>query len=255
METIEILNEQDLADKEHTVGELAAADICKAEVFKKYGLDFCCGGRKSLKQACEEKNLDISQIEKELQEASRQKTTSKSFDFNRWELDFLADYIYNEHHKYYYEEKAVITELMEKVVGHHGTAHPYLKNIAAWYATLQNELDAHFLKEEKILFPYIKNLVQSKRTGKPLSAGCIRDIREPLQVMEADHEAAGQILCEINGLTNSYTPPSNACNSFALLYHKLKALEEDLHQHIHLENNILFTKASLLEKELLNMNK
>lgn len=200
------------------------------------------------------KNLNVSQLEKELHEASQQKTTLKGFDFNRWELDFLVDYIYNEHHKYCYEEGPVIADLMEKVVSHHGSAHHYLKNIAAWYATLQNELNTHFLKEEKILFPHIKQLVEAKKANTPLHKDGIQDVSEPLQMMEADHEAAGQILYEINGLTNNYAPPSTACNSFTLLYHKLEALEEDLHQHIHLENNILFPKAALLEKELKKLN-
>lgn len=254
MKTIENLNVQHLPDTEPTVGELAAADIRKAEVFKKYGLDFCCGGKKSLRQACEEKNINLSQIEKELQEVSQQRMPSKGFDFNRWEIDFLADYIYNEHHKYYYEEAPVIAGLMEKVVNHHCAAHPYLKNIAVWYSALREELDLHFTMEEKIFFPYIKQLAQAKRTNTPVTEGYVQDISEPLQMMEEDHEAAGQILCEINGLTNQYTPPEDACNSFTLLYHKLKTLEDDLHQHIHLENNILFPKAILLEKELKKLN-
>jgi len=233
-----------------TLGELAASDIRKAEVFKKYGLDFCCGGKKSLKQACEEKNININQVEQELQQASQQKPISKGFDYNRWELDFLTDYIYNEHHKYFYEEDPVIADLMDKVVNHHVDAHPFLKNVSAWYIQLQTELNAHFLKEEEIVFPHIKELVQAKKTNSPVKENGIDDINGPLQMMEAEHEAAGEILEQINGITNNYTVPTDGCNSFKLLYHKLKALEEDLHQHIHLENNILFPKAAKLEKEL-----
>ena len=233
-----------------TLGELAAADIRKAEVFKKYGLDFCCGGKKSLRQACEDKSLNITQVEQELQEALQQKPVSKGLDFNRWELDFLADYIYNEHHKYFYDEDPVIADLLDKVVAQHVDKHPFLKNVSAWYIRLQNELNAHFLKEEKIIFPHIKDLVLAKKTNTQPKEDGINDISGPLQMMEAEHEVAGEILEQINGITNYYTPPADACNSFNLLYQKLKALEEDLHQHIHLENNILFPKAAKLEKEL-----
>ena len=129
--------------------------------------------------------------------------------------------------------------------------HPFLQKLSAMFKTLQSELSAHFLKEEKIIFPHIKNLVNAKKTNTAPVMDGIDNIQTPLQVMEADHEAAGGLLAEMRALTNGYTLPADACNSFALLYHKMKALEEDLHQHIHLENNILFAKAAKLEKELL----
>jgi regulator of cell morphogenesis and NO signaling len=249
-----VLIKKNNADEGPTLGELAAADIRKAEVFKKYGLDFCCGGKKSLKQACEENNLDAAKIEKELQEASQTRSTGTSFDFNRWGIDFLADYIYNEHHRYWYDEEPVISDLLKKVVSHHGPTHPELEKVASLYTTLRQELNAHFMKEERVLFPHIKELVRAKATRSFVMPTGIKNINEPLQMMEADHEAAGEILVELRKVTNDYTHPEDACNSFGLLYHKLKSLEEDLHQHIHLENNILFPKALLLHKELEKMN-
>jgi regulator of cell morphogenesis and NO signaling len=238
-------------EKGATVGELAAADIRKAEVFKKYGIDFCCGGKKTLKQACLELNLDGNKIEKELQQVTEQvEGRSKSFDFNRWSADFLVDYIYNEHHLFYYDENPVIAELLEKVTNHHGAKHPELFKVEELYRKLQQELNAHFLKEERVLFPHIKNLVQAKKTMTfPMPLG-INNIEQPVHVMEEEHEGAGTILRAINETTNNYTPPADACRSFTLLYHKLKNLEEDLHQHIHLENNILFPKAAALEQDL-----
>jgi regulator of cell morphogenesis and NO signaling len=246
-----VLITKNVDEKGTTVGALAAADIRKAEVFKKYGIDFCCGGKKTLKQACAELNLDATKIEKELQQASEQvEGRSKSFDFNRWSADFLVDYIYNEHHQFYYDENPVIAELLEKVANHHGANHPELFKIEELYRKLQQELNAHFLKEERVLFPHIKNLVQAKKTMTfPMPLG-INNIEQPVQMMEEEHEEAGTILRAINEATNNYTPPADACKSYSLLYHKLKNLEEDLHQHIHLENNILFPKAEALEQDL-----
>jgi len=244
-----VLIQKNGVDEAPTLGELAASDIRKAEVFKKYGLDFCCGGKKSLKQACEEKNLDASVIEKELLEVS-QGTRKASFDFNKWQLDFLADYIFNEHHQYWYSEEPVISQLVYKVAGHHGEHHPFLIRVSELYTTLKHELNTHFMKEEKVLFPHIKQLVKAKPTATAPDT-FIENINQPLEMMEADHEAAGELLAEIRKITNDYTLPLGACNSFGLVYHKLKSLEEDLHQHIHLENNILFPKAARLHKELI----
>jgi regulator of cell morphogenesis and NO signaling len=245
-----VLIKKNHADEGPTIGELAASDIRKAEVFKKYGLDFCCGGKKSLQQACEENNLDKNLIEKELLQAS-QNEAKTAFDFNKWELDFLADYIYNQHHRYWYDEEPVISELVDKVANHHGENHAELLKVKDMYTTLRQELNAHFMKEEKVLFPHIKQLVKAKQTNTQPDT-IIEDINEPLHMMEADHEAAGELLEEIRKTTNDYALPSDACNSFGLMYHKLKSLEEDLHQHIHLENNILFPKAALLHKQLIN---
>jgi regulator of cell morphogenesis and NO signaling len=244
-----VLIQKNGTEVDPTLGKLAAADIRKAEVFKKYGLDFCCGGKKSLRQACEEKNLDVSVIEKELLEVSQ--THGKAgFDFNNWQLDFLTDYIYNEHHQYWYNEEPAITELVQKVAGHHGKQHKELLRVNELYLILRHELNTHFLKEEKVLFPHIKQLVAIQENTSAAKAILV-NIDEPLQMMEADHEVAGELLSEIRKTTNNYTLPSDACNSFKLLYHKLKSLEEDLHQHVHLENNILFPKASLLHKQII----
>lgn len=253
MKTLEVVDVPAFAQIESegiTLGKLVAKDIRNAEVFKRHGLDFCCGGKKSLKQACEEIDLDIAIIEKELHAATQTQSSKASFDFNRWGLDFLADYIFNEHHQYWYDEEPVISDLLKKVVNHHGATHPELRKLDTLFATIQQALNVHFAKEEQIIFPHIKNLVEAKKTSTPLKQDVINDIEGPLQMMEAEHEAAGDLLEQVRRITNNYTPPADACNSFTLLYHKLSALEEDLHQHIHLENNILFVKAAKLEKEL-----
>lgn len=231
-----------------TVGQIAAKDIRKAEVFKKYGIDFCCGGKKSLKQVCEEKGLSLTTVEAELEGVKQ--TVQASENYDRWNPDFLADYIFNRHHQYYYDEAPVIGELLEKVVGHHGDRFPELEDVYRLFVTLVQELNSHFAKEEKVLFPFIKALVRAKQSGNADELKNHFSIAGAVQMMEADHDAAGGILAELNGITNNYTAPEGACNSFQFLYKKLEELEDDLHQHIHLENNILFPKALALEKEL-----
>lgn len=229
-----------------SIGELAAKDIRKAEVFKKYGIDFCCGGKKSLKQACEEAGADLALVQAELSKPAG--TTTSSNDFTGWTPSFLADYIFNQHHQYYYRQQPVIADLLEKVVNRHGSHFPELITLMGLYKELVGELNTHFYKEEKVLFPFIRSFQTATETAPAKSVDNL-SLREPVQMMEADHEMAGEILAGINKLTNNYTPPANACNSFQFLYAKLKELQDDLHIHIHLENNILFPKALAMEKE------
>jgi regulator of cell morphogenesis and NO signaling len=236
-------------EKGETVGEIAAKDIRKAEVFKKYGIDFCCGGKKSLKEVCAEKGLDAATVEAELNNTI-QTTAAPAFNYNSWDADFLADYIYNQHHKFYYTEEPTITGLVEKVADHHGDSDNSLLRLREVYRTLRQELNTHFMKEERVLFPFIKAVAQAKKTGDTSSLQQLPSITEPVQMMESDHEAAGELLAEMQRLTNNYTAPVWACNSFQFMMRKLKELDEDLHQHIHLENNILFPKALAIEKEL-----
>ena len=236
-------------DEGETVGQIVAKDIRKAEVFKKYGIDFCCGGKKSLQQACSEANVDVATVEAALQNTTA-RGGSAAVDYNRWAPDFLADYIYNQHHKYYYEEGPIIAELLRKVLSRHGQSHPYLLQLFDTYSYLATDLSGHFMKEEKVVFPFIKALVTAKNTGDRSVLNSQPSLTEPVQMMEADHEAAGDLLVQIRKLTNDYTPPAESCNSFQLLYKKLEDLEADLHQHIHLENNVLFPKALEIEKSL-----
>ncbi|GAA4334616.1 iron-sulfur cluster repair di-iron protein [Flaviaesturariibacter amylovorans] len=231
-----------------TIGEIAAKDLRKAKVFRKYGIDFCCGGKKSLSQTCAEKGLDLAALEAELDGVARSGAPAENFD--RWDPAFLADYIYNKHHRYYYDEAPVIANLLNKVYEHHGSVFPQLTKLKEAWNELANELGGHFAKEEKVLFPFIRVLVQAQTTGDMAPLRQQFSLREPVQMMEADHEAAGELLQNIRSLTNGYTPPEGTCNSFALLYRKLEDLEGDLHQHIHLENNVLFPKALKLEQSL-----
>ncbi len=235
-----------------TIGEIVAKDVRKAEVFKKYGIDFCCGGKKSLQEACSEKGLSLETIESELNTQLPIARAPQMTKFDKWDIDFLADYIYNKHHKFWYAEEPIISGLVNKVADHHGSSDDDLLKIRKVYNTLANELNTHFMKEEKIVFPFIKALMNATKTGDKSLLENQMSISEPIRIMESDHEATGDLLKQIRTLTNDFTPPEHACNSYRFMYTKLQALEEDLHQHIHLENNILFAKTLALEKELRN---
>ncbi|MEO8761058.1 MAG: iron-sulfur cluster repair di-iron protein [Bacteroidia bacterium] len=241
----------DTGVKSKTMGELVTSDYRKAEVFRKFGLDFCCGGNRTVKEACDKKGLNVAEVEAAIAEVDKSAVVKKH-DFNSWELDFLADYIVNTHHKYVREAMPMLNEFSAKVARVHGNTHPEVIEIAKHYNVIAEELMAHMPKEENILFPYIKEMVAAKRNGTPLAKTGFGSIKNPIQMMELEHTAVGESMEKVHELSGGYTPPSDACSSYKVLFAKLKEFEEDLHEHIHLENNILFSKAIKMEEELLS---
>lgn len=233
---------------EETLGEIAAKDLRKAQIFKKYGLDFCCGGKKTVKEACNEKGLDVTKIEQELQQADKI-PASRPLPYNEWGLDFLVDYIVNTHHSYVKKNLPDIRAYAEKVMKVHGRHHPELLTIHKWVEFIYSELMAHMVQEETQLFPYIKELVARGNNGFAMQTLQAGSIQKTIGLMENEHEAVGKGLAEIRILTNNYTLPEDACASYSLLYRMLDEFEEDLHLHVHLENNILFPKALKIEKQ------
>ncbi len=236
-------------ENDETLGQIAAKDLRKAQVFKKYGLDFCCGGKKTVKEACAEKGLDVAKVEKELQQADTM-PSSRPLPYGDWSLDFLADYIVNTHHSYVHKNLPDIKAYAEKVMKVHGNRHPELIRIHQLVGEIYTELMAHMVKEEKVLFPYIKELVAVKSNTQPLHAAAFGTVQNPINMMEMEHELVGKSLEEIRQLSNNYLLPEDACASYSLLYRMLDEFEDDLHLHIHLENNILFPKALEIEKKL-----
>lgn len=237
------------APPDQTLGQLAAEDIRKARVFKKYDLDFCCGGTATLKDACTKKGLDIARLEQELRDADTM-SASRPFLYNEWPLDFLADYIVNIHHGYVKENLPDLKFYAEKVAKAHGRHHPELIQIQRLVKDVDDELTQHLLKEEKILFPYIKALTTAAKTGQPLHQAGFVTVQYPIRMMETEHEIVGKNLARIRELSADYLLPEGACNSYRLLYRLLEEFEDDLHVHVHLENNILFPKALELENRL-----
>lgn len=232
------------AADEETVGEIAAKDIRKAEVFKKLGIDFCCGGKKTLKEVAAAAGLEEEQLRKKLEDAEGMTTGHTAHAFDKWDLGFLADYICNVHHRYIREQGPVIEQLADKVAQRHGAEHHELMKLAEGMHAFMADLYSHLEKEEQVLFPIIKKL--EKGEGElPQRA------KEAVGYMEREHEDAGEEMRHFRQLTADYKLPANACNSYTYLYEKIKEFENDLFQHIHLENNILFPKAVKLEQEQL----
>lgn len=236
-------------ENDETLGQLAAKDIRKAEVFKKYGLDFCCGGKKTVKEACAEKGLDVTKVEQELQQADKT-STSHPIPYDEWNLDFLADYIVNTHHSYIRKKLPDITAYANKVMKVHGDRHPELIEINKLVKAVNSELTDHLEKEERVLFPYIKELVRADKNTPPPQVAQFKSIQDIISQHEKEHEVVGGNLNTIRKLSSNYTLPEDACASYSLLYRMLDEFEEDIHLHIHLENNILFPKATALEKDI-----
>jgi regulator of cell morphogenesis and NO signaling len=237
------------SSSEPTIGELVAKDFRKAEIFKKYNLDFCCGGKKTVTQACNDKKIDYMTVEKELKEIDVvNKTQTQIFD--EWNLDFLADYILNTHHQYVKKAIPLLLEYTAKVAKVHGGNHPEVIAIAQKFNECAEELSGHMCKEEQILFPYIKQLVLAKSNNSKKPYTNFGSVKNPINMMEHEHDAVGEIFREIKELSNNYTPPEDSCATYKVSFLKLKEFEDDLHQHIHLENNILFPKSIELEKQL-----
>ncbi len=225
----------DITDK--TIGNLVAEDYRYAAVFQKHGIDFCCGGGASLRAACEKRGLDPMLLERDLIRAVQDHGKSDD-DPNAWPLDRLIGHILEKHHAYLRRTLPVLTAYARKVARVHGESDPEVIEIASLIEALSAELEQHMMKEERILFPVIVNAAAARRGGMlPESIG------RPIQVMEAEHEAAGDILHTLRTLSHDYTPPAHACNTYRVQYLTMKELEADLFRHIHLENNILFPKA------------
>ncbi|TXG37416.1 iron-sulfur cluster repair di-iron protein [Seonamhaeicola maritimus] len=231
-----------------TVAEVVAENIKTAHVFKKHGIDFCCGGGITIEKACERKALDYEILKNELLQVD---DAPKAYDYNSWNLDFLIDHIINIHHTYVEESIPLILQYSNRVAEVHGHHYTEVVKINQLFTEVANELAAHLKKEELVLFPYIKKLLKLKSEGAQLETPSFGTVKNPIHMMEEEHESAGDIFKTIADLTNNYTPPESACNTFRALYAKLEEFEQDLHQHIHLENNILHTKAKQLELSFL----
>ncbi|MFN3404624.1 MAG: iron-sulfur cluster repair di-iron protein [Cytophagaceae bacterium] len=232
------------AGKEQTVGKLAAEDYRKALVFKRFGIDFCCGGKKTLAQAAQEKGVNIDELQHELDLLDQEDDAGEK-DFNNWEPSKLIDYILEKHHVYVKTRLPEIKAILYKVVNVHVDSHLELFDLHTNFSLMHNDLMEHLYKEENILFPYIKELEITGRTDEEHPG-----VKGILKVMEQEHEAAGEFFENIKKITTNYQAPKGACGSFRMLYSLLEEFDEDLKQHVHLENNILFPKALKLENGL-----
>ena len=234
--------------KESKIGEVVAGNFHSARIFESFGLDFCCGGKKSISDACGEKGINPENVIKELGTMYVQKEATVHFD--DWELDFLIDYIVNNHHSYITNIVSTIEHHLDKVASKHGEANPELPRIDSAFKELAEELLAHMQKEEMMLFPYIKKLLFAQKNNLELPFPPFGTVQSPVVVMEQEHEHAGNLVKQIRLFSKDFTLPPTACTTYRITFEELKEFEADLHTHIHLENNILFPKAVELEREL-----
>ena len=237
-----------LIHKDSRIGDVVVQNFRTSKVFESLGLDFCCGGKKSIAEACREKGIDPEFVVSEVSKV--ESGSSAAAHFEKWEADFLADYIVNNHHSYVNSSISTIEHHLAKVIDAHGVKRPELSKIDENFFLLKEELLNHMAKEEKMLFPYIKKLNIAYKNTLEMSAAPFGSVLNPIKVMEDEHTKAGRLMGEISKLTNSYLPPEDACGTFKVLYAELREFEQDLHMHIHLENNILFPKAAELEKKM-----
>lgn len=227
-----------------TVAEIVASDYRKANIFNQFGIDFCCGGKKPLSEVCQEKNVDLVTLEQALAQVSATPGSGIHWNFQQWDTAFLVDFIENAHHGYVRAQTPRLLFFGEKVARVHGQKWPEVLDIYANVRRIADELLTHMDKEEKVLFPYIKRLAGAgPAPGAPFGT-----VQNPIRMMESEHEEAGRLMHEIRVRSNDFTPPEGACNTFRVWYALLKEFEEDLHLHVHLENNILFPRAIDLEK-------
>ncbi len=240
-------NEVDADMTNQTLAEIVTENIRSTIVFEEYGLDFCCNGKRPLSEACAEKNVNVDDVVNSL---SGLTSNNSSENINDWALDFLVDYIINNHHQYVRRMIPVISLHADKVASVHGQNHPETIQIADLFLAVREELEGHMMKEERILFPYIKQLYEAKKNNKQVTPPPFGTIQNPIRMMEAEHTSAGDAMNKIKELSNNFSVPEDACNTFKALYSELKEFEEDLHKHIHLENNILFPKSIEIESEM-----
>ena len=234
------------------VADIVKSDYRTADVFLKYDIEFCCGGKWPLEMVCASKNLDITVLISELENASRTVQVSNNLRFAEWSTGFLADYIVNVHHQYTKTALPVVVEYVKRFLDGHLKKFPELENLQSLVNTLHDYFLSHMQQEEEIFFPYIKQITHAHLHREPYGSLLVRTLRKPLQELSnQEHELLNKLLGEIREITRQYTIPPNACVTHRVTFSKLKELDSDLAQHMHLENYILFPKAIQIEKELI----
>lgn len=231
---------------ETTVGRLATERPEAVDVLERAGVDYCCGGERSLMDACRAANVDPQSLLDEIDRAADVRgTAGLDLDWSDRPLAELCDHIKRTHHAFLREQLPLLEDRIDKVVNAHAATHPELIEVRSAFAELRNELEPHMMKEERILFPAIRALEQSDR---PL-AFPFGTVQNPIRMMEHEHDNAGQCLRRLRELTSDYSPPEDACPTYLAMLDGLQNLEADLHRHIHKENNILFPRAAALEQK------
>lgn len=229
-----------------TVGEYVKAHPALSKVFEKYGIDYCCGGKKPLKQACLEKGVVLDEVVRALKQAEIGTLEGEELNWQEATVTQMTEHLYECHHRYLYNVMPRLSQMADKVASVHGNKDSRLAELARTHDALQEELMTHMAKEEKVLFPYCREL----ETAEILPQFLCGSIGNPIRVMEIEHAQAGQLLEQMRALTDGYTPPDWACNTYRALLDGLAEMETDIHRHIHEENNVLFPKALQIAAKL-----
>lgn len=232
-----------------TVGSIVASDLRAAAVLTRHGIDFCCKGGRSVEEVCRTKNLDPAELIREIEDELGRDTT-RAEDFASWTLDRLIDHIETVHHRYVVDRTTVLRHYLQKLCRVHGERHPELFDIAAEFDACATALASHMKKEELLLFPYIKQLEGAQALGTVPPKPYFGTARNPVRMMEEEHDAEGERFRRISELSYGYALPGDGCATYAAAMSLLKEFEADLHTHIHLENNILFPRALRMEDQV-----
>jgi len=241
-----------LIDEHSLVTDIVARDYRAADVFRRYDIEFCCGGRRPLHVACEIRGVDTGRVKDELEQALRIIQVSPTLPFDEWPLDFLADYIVHVHHAYLRKALPDAKEHLAKFALGHRKKYIYLDDLEKTFSDLAALLMPHLQHEEEIIFPYIKRINRAYREKESYAPLLVRTLRKPVQqTVEQENKMVEAIFYRFRVLTDNYTVPENACISHRVTFNKLRELDNDMLQHIYLESDILFRKAMDIEKELL----
>lgn len=234
-----------------TLGSIVAGDYRAGAVLEQFGLDFCCGGKRTLEEACAQQQLSVPEVDAALSRLTG--AASGEVPDATWSADELTRVIVRRHHAYVRTQIPLIAAHLAKLVSVHGARHPELPSIAQHFGLIADELQMHLVKEEEILFPYIRALAAAEEQGAPAPPNMFGTVMNPIRMMEAEHQSAGNELEAVRGLTSDFAVPADGCATYRVCFQELQAFDRDLRMHIHLENNILFPKAMAIEAAVMGM--
>ena len=235
---------------EQTVREIAINNPAAVRVFESVGIDYCCGGKRPLQEACDRAKVPVARVLELLADVKPEPVSPEEKQWADASFLDLTEHIVARHHNYIRQEAPRLKMLLDKVVSKHGVAHPELSSIREFFSAMSQELFAHMLKEEQVLFPFLQKMEAAARTGAPPPCACFGSVGAPIARMLADHDDAGALTARMRALSGNYQAPDGTCPSYRGLYHGLEEFERDLHHHVHLENNILFPRALAMERTL-----
>jgi regulator of cell morphogenesis and NO signaling len=243
-------------DKDLTVHDIVSKDYRTADVFRKYGIEYCCGGKIPLQMACDNKGVDTDKVLKDLNEVTRDvRVSSSDLNYNDWDIDFLTDYIVNVHHQNIRRSLPQLKVHLDQFAEGHLKKFEYLAELQRSLNQFNKTVLVHMEQEEEIIFPYIRQIAHAYHSRASYASLLVRTLRKPVDdIMQHEHDVTARMLKHWRDLTNNYTTPSHACISHQVVFKKFREVDNDIVQHLHLENNFLFPKAISMEKELLHNN-